>query len=694
MNSYPEIFHYLGRYHVLLLHLPIGFIAIAFLMEITEKVKKSNRYEAAILFILFWSAIITVMTSVSGYFLSFEGGYENNLIDRHFWLGLATTVLTIVVYWLKKSKPLSKIVFPSFIGLMVLLLFTGHIGGSLTHGVDHLTTYRPVFTKLNRAQNNAPLLTGATEVFTGIVQPIFQEKCTQCHNENKLKGGLLLTSVESLQKGGDNGAFLKAGHIEQSLFLQRVKLPLKEKEHMPPRGKNQLTDEEIILLEWWVEEGASFNITLDSINKPSHIQSIIDKKNLRPKGVFALDIPPPNAQKIKELNDDGIRIWRLAQGSPLLQVDLSNKKDLTKKTLNALSAFSKQITDIDLGHSNIDDKAMSELARLPHLSRLHLEDTKVSDDGLKHLSNLKYLEYLNLYKTEVTDKGLSHLTKIKTLETLYLWQTKTSPEGIQKLKAALPKLNITTQSGDDVFAEVKLNMPQVVVLGKSYLFEDTLGFKLKSSFKGSNIYYTLDGSKPDEKAILFKDSVLLDKSADLRAVAAKEGWTNSDVLEKEFVKVGRSAQKVSWNKAPSPKYPGAGPKSLSDLRRGGGFVSSPAWVGWQGSHVTAVLDFGEAFEMQQIRVGFMENTNAWVFAPKGLKVWLSKDGKKYKNIISEQYPTREDPSGVDLRFQSHRFDPEEARFVKVKVESTMKNPEWHLAPGKDCWLFLDEIIVE
>jgi len=694
MTSYPEILHYLGRYHVLLLHLPIGFIAMAFLMEITARFKKTERYDAAIVFILFWSAILSILTSTSGYLLSLEGGYEVALLDRHFWLGLATTGLTFIIYWLKKSKPTSPVTFPGFMALVGLLLFTGDVGGSLTHGVDHLSTYRPVFTKLDRSKKDAPLITASTKVFAGIIQPILEDKCVQCHNQQKIKGGLLLTSAESIKKGGDNGHFLKAGDISQSLFLQRAKLPLDDKKHMPPRGKNQLSDDEIVLLEWWVEQGATFNQPVDSIQKPADVEAIIDKMNLRPKGVFALDIPPPNASKIQTLNEEGIRIFRLAQNSPLLQVDLSRKKDVSGKTISGLSALSKQIIDLDLGHSNIDDSGMKKIAHLPHLSKLHLEGTKITDAGLKPLKNLKYLESLNLYNTAITDKGLSHLENIKSLESLYLWQAKATEKGIQQLKAAVPNLKIITQSGDAIFANVKLNAPDIIGRGKRILFADSIILKMKKSFKGSRIFYTLDGSVPTEQSLAFKDSVILRQSADFRAVTSKEDWVNSDILEAEIVKVSRTAQKITLNKDPSPDYPGSGAASLSDLIQGGNFVKSAAWLGWQGTDVTAVLDYGEVFEMSQIRIGFMENTNAWVFAPKGLQVWTSKDGKNYQSILSEKYTPRDEPSGVELRFLNHKFAPHSARFVKVKVEGNGKNPDWHLTPGKDSWMFLDEVVVE
>ena len=78
------------------------------------------------------------------------------------------------------------------------------------------------------------------------------------------------------------------------------------------------------------------------------------------------------------------------------------------------------------------------------LRRLHLERTGVGDVGLSHLKGLANLEYLNLYGTKVSDKGLAHLTGLKKLKRLYLWQSKVTEKGADKLRKALPDLNVNT----------------------------------------------------------------------------------------------------------------------------------------------------------------------------------------------------------------------------------------------------------
>jgi len=564
----------------------------------------------------------------------------------------------------------------------------------MTHGADHLNTYRPVLAPFVRSGAATEKLSDTSEIFTAIVQPIFNEKCVQCHNQQKVKGGLLLTTKTEIQKGGDTGPFLQAGDVEKSLFLHRVNMPIEEKEHMPPRGKVQLDSDEIKLLEWWVTAGASFHKRLADVELPSAIQSILERRNERPEGIYALEIAPPNAKKLNALQEEGIRIKRLAQNSPFIQLDLSNKKKIDKEILNKLKSFSKQIIDLDLTGCQLDDKVMTAVARLSHLTRLHLQKSSITDKELKKIRKLKYLEYLNLYGTKITDEGLAHLKSLKGLKTLYLWQTNVSLDGIQQLKSALPELQITGESGTDIFAEVQLNPPQVMIAKRRTIFDDTLSFKLRNAFKGAEIYYTLNGEKPDTNDLKYQDSIMLNATADFKAITVKKGWAESDIAEKTFVKVNHIAKKVSWNKAPSPDYPGKGTQSLSDLKRGGNYLKSGGWMGWQGSHVTILLDYGKLIDINKIMLGYMENTNAWVFAPKGLKVWTSTDGKNYKSILNKSYKVPEEPSAVNVAFLSEAIDPVKARYLKVKVENVLKNPDWHLSPGDKSWLFIDEIIVQ
>jgi hypothetical protein len=89
------------------------------------------------------------------------------------------------------------------------------------------------------------------EFFEKQVQPILKGRCHKCHGaEEKIRGGLRLTSREKVLKGGDQGAAVDLENPRDSLLIQAINYDgLK----MPPSGK--LPKGEIDTLTKWVALG-------------------------------------------------------------------------------------------------------------------------------------------------------------------------------------------------------------------------------------------------------------------------------------------------------------------------------------------------------------------------------------------------------------------------------------------------------
>lgn len=91
------------------------------------------------------------------------------------------------------------------------------------------------------------------EFFESYIRPILVEHCLECHgsDEKKVRGGLRLTSRESMLLGGDSGTAVVPGKPNESLFISSVHY---EDYEMPPEG--QLSESQIASLVRWVEMGA------------------------------------------------------------------------------------------------------------------------------------------------------------------------------------------------------------------------------------------------------------------------------------------------------------------------------------------------------------------------------------------------------------------------------------------------------
>ena len=84
---------------------------------------------------------------------------------------------------------------------------------------------------------------------------VLKSNCFSCHNDQKKKGGLAMTSREALMKGGDSGAALVVAKPEESPLISS--LATDADPHMPP--KKQLAAAQIESLRRWVKDGAPWD---------------------------------------------------------------------------------------------------------------------------------------------------------------------------------------------------------------------------------------------------------------------------------------------------------------------------------------------------------------------------------------------------------------------------------------------------
>ena len=84
------------------------------------------------------------------------------------------------------------------------------------------------------------------------IRPLLENKCFSCHNPDKKKGGLELTSYAGLMNGGSGGAVVDAGNPSGSrLWTCSAK---KEEPFMPPEGA-PLDAKDLTLLSKWIAGG-------------------------------------------------------------------------------------------------------------------------------------------------------------------------------------------------------------------------------------------------------------------------------------------------------------------------------------------------------------------------------------------------------------------------------------------------------
>lgn len=256
------IIEFIGRFHPLLVHFPIGLLFGAFALEFWSSYKNQDRDYRPVLYL---GTIGAVFAALMGQFLFWTGAYQGELLDNHQTTGILTAVLSLIAsytYW-KKDK------FPSFLPLLLLGVLcistgiAGHFGASITHGEDYLTgafpdDQAPSSEKLAQFvswKNQDSLSTQQLDKLNLEVRAIFAHKCYQCHSTAKRKGGLSLDDRDALFEGGEGGPVLVSGSSGQSEIIRRLRLPRSNEEAMPPKGK-LLSKAEIDLIALWIDKGA------------------------------------------------------------------------------------------------------------------------------------------------------------------------------------------------------------------------------------------------------------------------------------------------------------------------------------------------------------------------------------------------------------------------------------------------------
>jgi uncharacterized membrane protein len=679
----------LGRLHPIILHLPIGFLLIAFMMEIHDRWNNSSSFQAAITFTLFWGMMGAILAAVSGYGLSLQGGYEEGLLNNHKRLGIAVALFSVLIYFLNKTNAKSgnKLYMSTFSLTILGLILTGHWGGSLTHGSDFLT-----ITATAKQEKNQIVDIDNAIVFDDLVQPILNDKCVRCHSKTKTKGDLLMSTKEGLITGGKTGPLFIGGDSEHSLLVQRIHLPLEEKEHMPPKGKQQLLDDEKAILSWWIKEGADFNVKVKELSQDDNIKNLLKKFITPTDNVAQIKVNPISDDDLKKIRDKGISVYRTDNETSFLEVDLSRRKNLDKQTLNALKSIDEQIVSLHLESSNITDRDLAIVKRFPHLQKLFIQQTDITDDGIQHLKKLDYLHYLNVYGTEITDKSFAVLNELTRLKKVYLWQTKVTEEGVNEFKSNRPKTIVNVGIDESVFGDARLKAP--LILAEKDMFTDTMTVELKTNFKNVDLHYTTDGSDPDSSSAKYDSLIVITESTNLKVISMREGWASSEIKNKQFVRVKFLPKNITLASPPSERYEANGAKSLIDLEKGSTTFTDGNWIGYEKEHLTATLDLGQLESVTSVTVSAMEAASSYIFFPKSIKVDVSENGKNFTKAVRNTYQTSTENAPTTLKNFTEKFDPVRARYIRVRVESNLVNPDWHSAPGAPCWLFVDEISVE
>ncbi len=284
---------FLGPFHMVVLHYPIGLLSLAALMEIWAWRQPEERLRRVLSKVLALAAGSAVIAASLGWLRAQGAEYDSVLVGEHQRLGLITAGLSVAAWslhgWYLGHRP-TKYLLPGYRMVLALafgcLLVTGHHGGSLTHGRSFLSENAPrvlrpflgpeplwptsvvevVIPSTSGWSNSLPestirnLAAEDGEDYYSAVKAVFIAKCYSCHGPEKQKSQFRLDERDVALKGGKSGIpAVVPGDPFQSNLVRLCLLPRSHDDVMPPEGKEGMTAEEILTVVHWIQAGAPWN---------------------------------------------------------------------------------------------------------------------------------------------------------------------------------------------------------------------------------------------------------------------------------------------------------------------------------------------------------------------------------------------------------------------------------------------------
>ena len=428
----------IGHLHPVVVHLPIGFLALAILFELLSYFKKFEQLKIAIPITLLVGFITAVLSCIFGYLLSLGGEYEFSKINNHKIAGITLAVASGLLFIstttvVKKIFSIPRLIFSSLcVVVLLIMIYTGHQGGSLTHGSDYLS-----IKLIDEPIRKKPISVAEALLFEEVVQPILIQRCGQCHREGKMKGQFSVQTLETLLKGGKTRAAVVAGSLNKSELFNRITLDPSNEKYMPADGKTPLTKAEIEIIQWWIEKGmatkgkkiAELKVSPEIQSKIAVVLGIgnsiaVSELAITENSKINPEIPAiSNTALIDSLRNKGINVRLMLHQPVMLDITIPPGMSASINSIKPiLQSIAKNVIWLNLSDNGLTDNDLDFLSGMTNLEKLRLEKNPITDKIVPQLSGLKHLEAVNLNETNVSEAGIEKLKQVPGIKRVYQWK--------------------------------------------------------------------------------------------------------------------------------------------------------------------------------------------------------------------------------------------------------------------------------
>lgn len=396
-------------------------------------------------------------------------------------------------------------------------------------------------------------------------------------------------------------------------------------------------------------------------------------------GVLLLNIPPTTRGLIHENDIKSLQGMRYILDETFKENYASTAKAIATSEVKDFEA--KNILDNDLQTYWTTDKNLNTASIEIQLTRGRTFNCIMLQENILEGQRIEkfHLEYWDgqLYRTfaKGTTIGYKRLLKFPDVYAdrvkLVIEQCRTNP----------------TLSTFGIFK----TPPEILIEPKGGAFEENQKVKISSDSKRVKIYYTLDGTIPNEKSNLYTGEISLTNSTTLSAIAVSSDGKRSLPLRAKF---NKTEYAIEYKTPFSDKYPASGKLTLVDGVTGAANFNDGNWLGFNGTDVDVLIDLHEIKIISQVTSSFLRDINSYIFLPSSVEYSFSEDGKNFSIQKEIKNDTAQNVKEKISKPFLCELEKVSTRFIRVTARNIGTCPEWHKGAGDKAWLFIDEIEVK
>jgi len=201
------------------------------------------------------------------------------------------------------------------------------------------------------------------------------------------------------------------------------------------------------------------------------------------------------------------------------------------------------------------------------------------------------------------------------------------------------------------------------------------------------IRYTMDGKEPDKYAALYRRPLVVKENVEIRCATFRKGEQLGKTLLLPLKKNEVTGKDLLRSNAVE--------RRMVNGVRGSMKSADGEWASWtKNDSIALTFDIGSRRNMNKIVLGCLNDYGLAIHKPEKIEVWLSDNDMLYWKMVDKLFEK-------DEIFKEGRFVEDlsfvlddAARYVRVIMKGVGDCPKWHVRPGMEAQIYIDEVQIE